>query len=181
VEADNEFEMVSFCESLSCYRQKIQGRVGIITVSGGHGVLVTDICAARGLAVPQLSKDTRHKILENLSASVQGIASLENPVDLTGSARDDDFVAAANGLSQASEVDCVILLLLPYSPGISSDLGARLSHVFRREDKPLVAYVPHQEKYRMLIEGFELNNVPVSSSIDGAVLMVEALRRCRTC
>ena len=181
VEAENEFEMVSFCESLSCYRQKIQGRVGIITVSGGHGVLVTDICAARGLAVPQLSKDTRHKILENLSASVQGIASLENPVDLTGSARDDDFVAAANGLSQASEVDCVILLLLPYSPGISSDLGARLSHVFRREDKPLVAYVPHQEKYRMLIEGFELNNVPVSSSIDGAVLMIEALRRCRTC
>jgi acyl-CoA synthetase (NDP forming) len=181
VEADNEFEMVSFCESLSCYRQKIQGRVGIITVSGGHGVLVTDICAARGLAVPQLSKDTRHKILKNLSASVQGIASLENPVDLTGSARDDDFVAAANGLSQASEVDCVILLLLPYSPGISSDLGARLSHVFRREDKPLVAYVPHQEKYRMLIEGFELNNVPVSSSIDGSVLMVEALRRCRTC
>jgi len=181
VEADNEFEMVSFCESLSCYRQKIQGRVGIITVSGGHGVLVTDICAARGLAVPQLSKGTRHKILENLSASIQGIASLENPVDLTGSARDDDFVAAANGLSQAPEVDCVILLLLPYSPGISSDLGARLSYVFRREDKPLVAYVPHQEKYRMLIEGFELNNVPVSSSIDGAVLMIEALRRCRTC
>jgi acetyltransferase len=181
VEADNEFEMVSFCESLSCYRQKVMGRVGIITVSGGHGVLVTDICAARGLAVPQLSKDTRQKIQDNLSASVQGIASLENPVDLTGSARDDDFVAAANGLSRATEVDCVILLLLPYSPGISSDLGARLSHVFRRENKPLVAYVPHQEKYRMLIEGFELNNVPVSSSIDGAVLMVEALRRCRTC
>ncbi|MFZ1198938.1 MAG: CoA-binding protein, partial [Desulfobacterales bacterium] len=112
---------------------------------------------------------------------VQGIASLENPVDLTGSARDDDFVAAANGLSQAPEIDCVILLLLPYSPGISSDLGARLSHVFRSENKPLVAYVPHQEKYRMLIEGFELNDVPVSSSIEGAVLMVDALRRCRTC
>jgi acetyltransferase len=181
VEADNEFEMVSFCEALSCYRQKVLGRVGIITVSGGHGVLVTDICAAKRLAVPQLSKETRQKIQENLSASVQGIASLENPIDLTGSARDDDFVAAANGLSRAPEVDCVILLLLPYSPGISSDLGARLSHVFRREDKPLVAYVPHQEKYRMLIEGFELNNVPVSSSINGAVLMVEALRRCRTC
>ncbi|MDZ7580184.1 MAG: CoA-binding protein [Deltaproteobacteria bacterium] len=181
VEADNEFEMVSFCEALSCYNRKVQGRVGIITVSGGHGVLATDICAARGLAVPSLSEAVRQKIKANLSASVQGIASLENPVDLTGSARDDDFVAAANGLSRAAEVDCVILLLLPYSPGISSDLGARLSYVFRRENKPLVAYVPHQEKYRMLIEGFELNNVPVSSSIDGAVLMVEALRRCRTC
>ncbi|MFZ0132800.1 MAG: CoA-binding protein [Desulfobacterales bacterium] len=181
VEADNEFEMVSFCEALSCYRKKIRGRVGIITVSGGHGVLVTDICAATGLAVPQLSEAVRRKIKDNLSASVQEIASLENPVDLTGSARDDDFVAAANGLSQAPEIDCVILLLLPYSPGITSDLGARLSHVFRSENKPLVAYVPHQEKYRMLIEGFELNDVPVSSSIEGAVLMVDALRRCRTC
>lgn len=181
VEAQNEFEMVSFCESLSCYQDSVQGRVGIISVSGGHGVLATDICMAMGLTVPQLSERVRQNIRENLSASIQPIASLDNPVDLTGSARDDDFVAAVNVLSRAQEVDCVILLLLPYSPGISSDLGARLSYVSGREGKPLVAYVPHQEKYRMLIEGFELNNVPVSSSIDGAVLMVEALRRCRPC
>ena len=181
VEARNEFEMVSFCESLSCYQESVQGRVGVISVSGGHGVLVTDVCIAKGLTVPQLSESVRQNIREKLSPSIQPIASLNNPVDLTGSAKDDDFVAAANILSRTPEVDCVILLLLPYSPGISSDLGARLSYVFGREGKPLVAYVPHQEKYRMLIEGFELNNVPVSSSIDGAVLMVEALRRCRPC
>ena len=181
VEAQNEFEMVSFCEALSCYQKSIRERVGIISVSGGHGVLATDICIARGLTVPQLSESVQQQIRENLSASIQPIASLENPVDLTGSARDDDFVAAANVLSRAPAVDSVILLLLPYSPGISSDLGARLSYVFGREGKPLMAYVPHQEKYRMLIEGFELNDVPVSSSIDGAVLMVEAIRRCRPC
>jgi hypothetical protein len=39
--------------------------------------------------------------------------------------------------------------------------------------------VPHVEKYAMLIEGFELNGAPVSPSIEGAVLMVEALRRNR--
>ena len=70
----------------------------------------------------------------------------------------------------------MIMLLLPYSPGITSDLGAQLSYVYQQEGKPLVAYVPHQEKYRMLIEGFELNNVPVSASIEGAVMMAEALR-----
>jgi acetyltransferase len=181
VEARNEFEMVSFCESLSCYQKAITGRVGIISVSGGHGVLSTDICAAHGLEVPPLSEATRQQIRKGLSASVKPIASLTNPIDLTGSATDDDFVAAARGLSNAAEIDCVVILLLPYSPGISSDLGARLSYVYQREDKPLVAYVPHQEKYRMLIEGFELNNVPVSASIEGAVLMVEALRRCRPC
>lgn len=181
VEALDEFEMVSFCEALSCYQTAVRGRVGIISVSGGHGALAADVCTTRGLTLPHLSQQTRRLIRENLSPSIQPIASLENPIDLTGSAVDEDFVAAAGGLSSSPEVDAVILLLLPYSPGISMDLGARLSYVLRREGKPLVAYVPHQEKYRMLIEGFELNNVPVSSSIEGAVLMVEAIRRCKTC
>lgn len=181
VEARSEFEMLSFCEALSCYPRSIEGRVGIITVSGGHGVLATDICSRHGLTIPRLTPNIQDEIRERLSPSVQGIASLENPIDLTGSASDDDFVAAASGLSKSAEIECVLILLLPYSPGISADLGARLSYVYQREGKPLVAYVPHVEKYRMLIEGFELNQVPVSSSIDGAVLMVEAMRRCRPC
>lgn len=181
VEARDEFEMLSFCEALSCYQKPIAGNVAVISVSGGHGALASDVCTARSLSVSRLDRETRTGIRERLSPRIQAIASLENPIDLTGSAVDDDFVAAAAGLSTAPGIEAVVLLLLPYSPGITSDLGARLSHVFRHSDKLLVAYVPHQEKYRMLIEGFELNNVPVSSSIEGAVLMVEALRRCAVC
>jgi acetyltransferase len=33
----------------------------------------------------------------------------------------------------------------------------------------------------MIIEGFQLNNVPVADSIDGAILMVEAMKRCNPC
>jgi len=118
---------------------------------------------------------------DKFSSSIQTIAALGNPIDLTGSAVDDDFVRAARELARLPEIDAIIVLLLPYLPGITSDLGARLSQVSRRESKPLVAYVPHVEKYRMLIEGFELNRIPVSSSIEGAVLMVEAIRRCQPC
>ena len=181
VEAKDEFEMVSFCESLSCYQRPITGRVGIITASGGHGVIAVDTCAGHGLTVPQLTADIKRGIQEQLSASVQPIASLGNPIDLTGSAVDEDFIVASTGLSVSPDIDCVLILLLPYSPGISFDLGARLSDVYQREGKPMVAYVPHEEKYRMLIEGFELNRIPVSSSIEGAVLMVEAMRRYQPC
>ncbi len=181
VEAHSEFELTCFCESLSHYPRGIEGNVGVVTVSGGHGAIACDICAGLGLRVPRLSEALKDEIRANLSANIRDIASLENPVDLTGSAVDEDFVAALTALSRTPEVDSVLLLLLPYSPGISSDLGARLSYVHQQNGKPLVAYVPHVEKYRILIEGFELNNVPVASSIDGAAFMVEAMRRCRPC
>jgi len=181
VEARNEFELTCFCESLSHYPRAIEGNVGVITVSGGHGALATDICADIGLQVPRLSDAVKVEIRAGLSANIRDIASLGNPIDLTGSAVDEDFEAAVSALGRAPEVDCLLLLLLPYSPGISSDLGARLSYVHQQTGKPLVAYVPHVEKYRILIEGFELNNVPVASSIDGAAFMVEAMRRCRPC
>ena len=71
--------------------------------------------------------------------------------------------------------------MLPNLPGITSDVGARLSRVFRRRGKPMIAYMPLVEKYRMLIDGFELNGIPVSNSIEGAVTMVEAIRKGRPC
>lgn len=181
VEAKNEFELVSFCEALSCYPSALEGRVGIVTGSGGHGALAVDVCSTHGISVPLLPESTRNNLREALTPSVRHIASLTNPVDLTGSAVDDDFVATAQALSRCPEIDSVMILLLPYLPGTTSDLGARLSQIYGREGKPMVAYVPHVEKYRMLIEGFELNRIPVSPSIEGAIHMIEAMRRCRPC
>ncbi len=179
VEAANELELVSFCESLSSYAKPSEGRVGIVTVSGGHGAIAVDACTARGIAVPVLPGETREALRKILSPSVQEIATLTNPIDLTGSGIDEDFVATARFFFAREEIDCVLALLLPYVPGITSDLGAKLSNVARQCGKPIIAYVPHVEKYAMLIEGFNLNGAPVSPSIEGAVLMVDALRRNR--
>lgn len=181
LEARNEMELSSYCEALSSYQKCINGKIGIITVSGGHGVLAVDNCSDLGLEVPQFSEALRQNIKENLSPSIQSIASLSNPVDLTGSALDDDFVAAANVLVKSPEVDCLLILILPYSPGISTELGARISHVCKSEDKPVIAYIPNEDKYAMLIEGFELNKVPVAYSVEGAVLMAKALKRDEKC
>lgn len=181
IEAKNEQELVSFCESLSCYQKKIEGNVGIITGSGGHGALAVDFCDERGIRVTEFNQMYQNDLRSRLSPSIGAIASLANPLDLTGSATDDDFIHMAEALSRSPEVDCILLLLLPYLPGITLDLGARLSQVYQSERKPMIAYVPHVERYRMLIEGFEQSKVPVSPSIEGAVLMAEAMKRCRPC
>jgi len=181
VEAKNEFEFVAFCESLGCYKRNIKGRVGIVTVSGGHGAMAVDACLAQGQEVPHFGETLQQKMRQKVSKSIQPIASFGNPVDLTGSAVDEDFVQVVRELSQSSEIDTILILLLPYIPGMSSDLCARLSQIYINLKKPIVAYIPHVEKYRMFIEGFELNNIPVSHSIEGAVFMVEAMRRYRSC
>lgn len=182
IEARNELELVSYCEALSCYPDTVtKGRVGIISGSGGHGAMAVDACVNGGLAVPHFSGEAQQQLRSSLSENIRAIAAVANPIDLTGSAVENDFVAAVESCCRIPEIDGILLLMLPYLPGISSDLGARLSKVFRNHGKPLIAYVPHVEKYRMLIEGFELNRVPVASSIESAVHMTHVLRRCRLC
>ncbi len=181
VEAKDEFELISFCEALCCYQTRIEGNIGIITGSGGHGALAVDTCISHGLSVPILGEQEQMDVKGKVSPRIQDIASLGNPIDLTGSAVDDDFFAAANFLSRRPEVDCMLILLLPYVPGITSDLGARLSQVCRQTGKPMIAYVPHVEKYLMFVEGFQLNQIPVAHSIEEAVHMAVSLRRRRPC
>ncbi|MBU0480552.1 MAG: CoA-binding protein [Proteobacteria bacterium] len=173
--AANELELTSYCEALSCYEKPAGGRIGIVSGSGGHGALAVDSCAAYGLSAEEFPIPLQEDLRRVLSDSIKGIASVANPIDLTGSALEHDFEATVETLSKSDQIDCILLLLLPYLPGISSDLGARISMIYRREGKPLIAYVPHVEKFRMLIEGFELNRVPVASSIESAVMMAKAL------
>ena len=181
VEAKDEFELIPFCEALSCYQTPIKGTIGIITGSGGHGALAVDACLSHGLSVPTLSEPDQMEIRQKSSQRIQAIASFTNPVDLTGSAMDEDFVTATNFLIRREEIDCILILLLPYLPGITSDLGARLSQIHRQNGKPMIAYIPHVEKYLMFIEGFQLNQIPVAHSIEEAVHMAEALRRNQPC
>lgn len=176
-EAKNELELLSFCESLSFYPRASASRIGIITSSGGHGAMAVDACLAQGLKVPAFTEEEQGILRARMSDRIRTIAATGNPVDLTGSAQEDDFYAVTSVLASFTSIDCIIMLLLPYLPGISSDLGARLSLVRKKTGKPLIAYVPHVEKYRMLFEGLETNHVPASSSIEGAVLMARALRR----
>ncbi|MGD0917933.1 MAG: CoA-binding protein [Thermodesulfobacteriota bacterium] len=181
VEAKDQFELISFCEALSCYQRPIEGRIGIITGSGGHGTIAVDACVSHGFSVPSLSEQDQWEIRKRVSPRIQAIASFNNPIDLTGSAIDEDFIEAARFLSRKQEFDCILILLLPHIPGITSDSAARLSQVYWQEGKPMIAYVPHVEKYLMFIEGFQLNQIPVARSIEETVHMAEALRRRRPC
>ena len=181
IEAQNEYEILSFCKVLNTYPRNIQRNIGIITISGGHGVAATDMCVSRGFSLPAIPEAVRKKIYSRLSPSVRDIATINNPVDLTASAVDEDFIAAYDEMTHLPDFDAFLMLVLPYSTGVSVDIGAKVSNPTQKRVRPLVAYIPHLAKYQAFIEGFELNGVPVSDSIEGAVMMLEGMRRYRKC
>jgi acyl-CoA synthetase (NDP forming) len=65
-------------------------RLGIVTVSGGAGVLMVDAAVAHGFSVPPLPLATQHSLKEKLP-----YGSMNNPVDITAQALNDLTLAAA--------------------------------------------------------------------------------------
>ncbi|HQG31142.1 MAG TPA: CoA-binding protein [Deltaproteobacteria bacterium] len=177
IEAEDPTELISFCEALSAYQTPIKGNVSIVTLSGGHGALASDLCYEYGINVPTFKPYQQDMIRQRLTPAISSIATCVNPVDLTGTSTDDDYVEAARVIGTFEEVDCLIMLLLPYAPGLTSDLGVRLSIASRQVGKPLIAYVPRLEKYRMLVDGFEINGVPVAHTVEQAVQMAVAMAK----
>ncbi|HQJ09970.1 MAG TPA: CoA-binding protein, partial [Deltaproteobacteria bacterium] len=120
IEAEDPTELISFCEALSAYQTPIKGNVSIVTLSGGHGALASDLCYEYGINVPTFKPYQQDMIRQRLTPAISSIATCVNPVDLTGTSTDDDYVEAARVIGTFEEVDCLIMLLLPYAPGLTS-------------------------------------------------------------
>jgi acetyl coenzyme A synthetase (ADP forming)-like protein len=81
-------------------------RVGILTNSGGPGVLCADSCATEGLTVPELSK----QVQSTLASFLPLTAALRNPVDVIGFATEDQHARAVETVLTADEVDALIIV-----------------------------------------------------------------------
>jgi acyl-CoA synthetase (NDP forming) len=75
----NGVEMVEVAKALSWQPLPRGNRVAIVTNSGGTGVELADICAERGLSVPEFPLSIQKK----LKLLLPSYASVKNPVDMT--------------------------------------------------------------------------------------------------
>ncbi len=178
IEAKDEDEVMAFSKVFSFKPKPMRGKyVGALSVSGGHGVIATDEADHAGLEFPQFTSEEQARLREVMTPAYQGIASFRNPCDLTGSASDIDYERVLDELLKIERIDAALLLLLPYAPGISLQIGARVANVAKRHDKTVVSYVPDLEKYEVIIRGFELNGIPVGDTIEEAVQMLSGIRK----
>jgi len=152
------------------------GNVVIVSVSGGHGVLAADMLKKYGLNRVDFTKEEKSDMKELMNPVAREIASFNNPIDLTGSVLDTDIENLVRFLSDIERIECIILLLLPYPPNISFQIGRRIANIVSTKNKPVVCFVPYVPKYSLIIESLELAYIPVFHSIKEAVQAVSALK-----
>lgn len=109
--------------------------VGLVTQSGGAGVLMADRCEELGLAVPELAEETRTA----LRRVVPAFGAVRNPVDITA-----QFIAEPALLSSALElvladprVD-VAIFYLGLMERAAPKIAADLTRVAAASPKPLI-------------------------------------------
>jgi acyl-CoA synthetase (NDP forming) len=152
------------------------GNVVIVSVSGGHGVIAADMLKKYGLNRVIFSEKEKYDMKELINPTAQPIASFNNPIDLTGSVIDSDIENVIDYLSDIEKIECIILLLLPYPPNISFQIGRRIANIVSSKRKPVVCFVPYVPKYSIIIESLELAYIPVFHSIKETVQSVSALK-----
>jgi len=152
------------------------GNVAILSVSGGHGVLCSDMLKKYGLTLVRFSEQEKIEMLNLLNPVAREIGSVNNPIDLTGSVLDTDIENIMRYLSGIERIECILLLLLPYPPNISFQIGRRIANIITNKKKPVITFLPYVAKYSLIIESLEIANIPVFHSIKEAVQAASALK-----
>jgi acetate---CoA ligase (ADP-forming) len=112
-------------------------RIGVVTNSGGLGVVAADACAARGLTLASPGPDTRARLERALPRADR----LGNPFDLGVRATVDDDLEAIAALLDDGQVDAILVLHVELG---GDDPAARLEAIERATEeaaKPVLACV----------------------------------------
>ena len=107
-------------------------RVGILTNSGGPGVLCADRCAAETLVVPELSARTQ----STLASFLPGMAALKNPVDVIGFATEDQHAQAVETLLTAEGLDALIIIHVSVRPEDNGPVASGIARGLRNARRP---------------------------------------------
>jgi acetyl coenzyme A synthetase (ADP forming)-like protein len=138
IEADSLEELADAAVLLSSQPLPQGRRVAVLTNAGGLGILCADACSAAGLDLPPLASETR----ERLAASLPREASLENPVDMLGSAVGSTYEAVLPHVLADPGIDAVIVLFVPpvvAGAGEVADAVVRGVERAAQADKPVLA------------------------------------------
>ncbi|MBI5000368.1 MAG: acetate--CoA ligase family protein [Euryarchaeota archaeon] len=146
----------------------------IITNGGGIGVMATDECERRGVALLNAPAYTA----EMFKGCMPAFGSAANPVDLTGQATDVDYERALSlALNDKGKIDAVVGLFCETATTDADALGRRLINLMRNDQsgKPVVFSFVGGKAINRTSDMLNAAGYPVYMTPEGAISALAAL------
>ena len=168
IQVEQPMELLDLSAVFSSLPMPKGGRVAVMTLGGGWGVVTTDLCAEYGLEVPKLSKE----IIDRLDACLPDFWSRGNPVDIVGENDPEIPKICLEELLKWDGCDAVIHLgihgkrilvnsmaeaILKSDPGVTREMAQIFTDGLFKEEEEYTRYtVEMTQKYGKPVVGVSL-------------------------
>lgn len=175
--AYDDEELCDASKVLSMVKLPKGNRIAIITAAGGYGVMCADYVEeenSRGkLQMAEFSEETKQRIKEANFA----FASNSNPVDITASAGDTEYIGTLKAILEDEGVDIVICITFFAPPAITENLIKEISTASKGSDKSVLVftqYGPYTDSYLKKFHDFGLAGFPsIYRTVRAARFLIE--------
>ena len=167
-------ELVAMCTALDWQPRAAGRRVAVLATSGGACSLIADMCAARGLEVPELEPE----IQDRLRAVLPGFAPTRNPVETTGQVVGDPslFGRMIDVVLDSARVDQAVLSISTLYGPVAERVAADIAAVARTRRMPVtVGWSLPEATAGPAIAALRAERIPVFDSWSLAVAGASAL------
>src|SRR5262245_31578399 len=139
VEIRDVDDLVDVAKAFRIGKLPAGNRVGVLTLSGGAGVLLADRCIEEGLQLPELAPATT----EELRRTLVEFASCSNPVDATAHGYNDNFAAYGEAVRMVLADPNIDQVVARIPRGKSArPWSEKLVKVLQETEKPVIFHWP---------------------------------------
>jgi acetate---CoA ligase (ADP-forming) len=159
IEVDDVEPIVDIAKLFAQKRLPLGNSVGVLSISGGSGVVFADAAVRGGLTLPAFAPQT----LARMRQIVPAFGSPENPADLSAAVFNDDtlFSRSLEVVLQDPGLDQLAILLASISGRSAQRAAELIADAAAKTQKPVhVAWSGRQEKSREAVRALEGAGVP---------------------
>ena len=175
-------ELFPVAETLSLLPTIPNPRMAILADGGGHATIAADVLSDNGISIPKLMKPTRQKLSQLLLPN----ASLDNPVDVAGSADSNPsiFADCARVLLNSPQISGLLVVGLFGGYGlrfaeslrfIEEDAAHRMGKLVRETGKPIVVHSLYNNVRPHSLDLLRYYGIPVFDSVEIACKCIASL------
>ncbi len=136
IRANSVLELFQYAQIFNNCDLPKGNRVGIVTNTGGPGIMATDALSEYGLVIADYSEETRRRCREFLPSA----ASVGNPIDMIASAPIEHYQKTLEVVMNDPNVDIIMVIYVPFLGVEPMDCAKAIMEIkAQHPEKPIVS------------------------------------------